>query len=285
MNKYKLKNIIFWLLPIILVAGVLFAIQFNRIHRMLESKNSNAANVESQGKLKNNNIDPELLKKPVPQVPILMYHYIRDFNNPSDKLGISLSVSPAKFQEQLNWLTSHNYQTINFDNLVAWRKHQFAIEKKPVIITFDDGFDDGYVNALPVLEANRQIAVFYIVSSWIDQPGRLTRQQILSLDQKGMMIGCHSAHHLNLETGSSNVVEQELSQSKTALEQFLGHPIVHLSYPAGRFGDNTISIEKSLGFQTAVTTMSGISTEKDDLFKLPRLRVTEQTNLDNILTN
>ena len=212
-----------------------------------------------------------------------MYHYIRDYNDPADQVGINLSVSKTTFEKQLKYLKDSGYQTINFKQLANIYQNETKPPDKPIILTFDDGYDDAHTNAFPTLAKNNFIGVFYIITSQIGKSQRMTKNQIIELDKAGMIIGSHTSTHPNLSTLSLDSEKSQINDSKSTLEQILGHPIYDFCYPSGKFSDTTISLLKSASYKTAVTTQNAISSAQSDLFKLPRIRVQNNTNLEKVL--
>lgn len=105
-----------------------------------------------------------ITRKDAQKALILMYHQICDrTNDPWD-----LAVQPEKFDRQLNHL-KRNYTVVSLDELVdCVRKHE--ISNKMVAITFDDGFEDNYLNAAPLLEAYNLPASFFISTGQLSNP-------------------------------------------------------------------------------------------------------------------
>jgi hypothetical protein len=88
------------------------------------------------------------------RVPILEYHYIRVNPNPRDQLGFNLSVTPTNFSAQMDWLASHGYHPITFDDLHAYFEGKEPLPARPVVLTFDDGYLDFFTTAFPILQAH-----------------------------------------------------------------------------------------------------------------------------------
>lgn len=209
-------------------------------------------------------------------IPILMYHYIRDYQDPNDKVGVNLSVRPAIFTRQLTLLRERGYTTITFDDLTQ------PLPEKPIILTFDDGYTDAYTAALPELERQGMKAVFYIVSQFIDQPNYVTTDQVKMLDAAGMEIGSHTLDHADLSKINAARQGSELKQSKEQLEELLGKPVTAFCYPAGKYNQTTIGLAKVIGYQTATTTKPGVAIGDDynsRPFELQRIRVTNGIDL------
>ena len=281
-NKYLFSRLILsCLILTLIIAGVVFYLRQNQTNASTNI-NSNSAQSETTPKI-DANLDAD--KIAITNVPILMYHYIRDYKDQSDLIGIDLSVSPQIFDQQMTYLTQNNYQTITPSQMIDGFSGNFKIQnsKKPIIITFDDGYDDAYTNAFPILLKHNFNAVFYIISGQIGQNERMNREQIIDLDKKGMIIGSHTVSHPSLTELSNDILVQQLSNSKSNLEQLISHQIVDFCYPAGKYNDNVVSFLKTVGYKTAVTTESDVANLNSDNYKLPRIRVKSSTNFANIL--
>jgi peptidoglycan/xylan/chitin deacetylase (PgdA/CDA1 family) len=209
-------------------------------------------------------------------VPILMYHYIRDFTDTTDQLGMNLSVSPATFTAQLKAIKQAGYTPITFKDLGK------DLPAKPIILTFDDGYADAYSAAFPILKEQRATAVFYIVSGLMNKDRYVTDGQVKEMDTAGMEIGGHTVSHRNLSAMSESAQRAELHDSKTTLEQLIGKTVDAFCYPAGRYNDTTLALAKEIGYTTATTTMPGIATGSDikrTPYELVRIRVTNTTDV------
>lgn len=214
------------------------------------------------------------------EVPILMYHYIRDASGES-QLGKNLSVWPENFDKQIKGLADNDYVSIKMTDLADPDKKiisQIYFEKKkPIVLTFDDGYADAYTNAFPVLKKYQMIGTFYIIRDYVGRPEYMNQDQINELADAGMEIGSHTLSHPSLEKLSEADQKTQIVDSKESAASFC--------YPAGKYNDQTVSLVKDAGYTTAVTTNIGIATEKSDLLKLPRVRVEDgsaQVLLDKI---
>lgn len=211
-------------------------------------------------------------------VPIFMYHYIRDYSDGNDPIGVNLSVSPKRFEQQVSWLQSSGYQTVS----VHFLKYPNPISLKPIILTFDDGYQDAYTNAFPILQKYHIMGVFYIIVNKVGTPGYLTWDEISSMQDAGMVFGSHTLTHPNLETLSIEQIHQELQESKDILSQKLGHLVTDFCYPSGKYNDAVVRELQSDQYETATTTYGGIATTKDDMLTLKRIRIMENTNIQFI---
>jgi len=258
MNK---KIILLVLIGLILVAfgGLIFWRHYHQ-PKSAETKTTNTTTPE-----------PTVVNYPKPEsydVPILMYHYIRNAENESD-LGKNLSVSPANFEDQLKWLKENNYDTIKVSDLAdpdlkAVSKIIYD-KKKPIVLTFDDGYEDAYTAALPVMQKYEFIGTFYIIRNSVDKAEYMNQSQIDKMVEAGMEIGSHTLSHIDLSTADSSDQRKQIFESKETTTTFC--------YPSGKFNVATVSLVKEAGYTSAVTTKSGIANQSSNLFELPRIRM------------
>jgi peptidoglycan/xylan/chitin deacetylase (PgdA/CDA1 family) len=211
-------------------------------------------------------------------IPILMYHYIREYYNSNDPIGKNLSVAPEKFEEHLAWLKDNGYQSV-FPNFFI---NPEPISFKPVILTFDDGYQDAYDNAFPILQKYQMAGMFYLIVNKVGTPGYLTWDEISEMQKAGMSFGSHTLTHPDLRNLAAAILEREIKESKEVLEQKLGQAITDFCYPSGKYNSGIIKVLEALGYQTAVTTESGIAGLKDNPFLLKRFRITENTDIQAI---
>jgi peptidoglycan/xylan/chitin deacetylase (PgdA/CDA1 family) len=207
-------------------------------------------------------------------VPILMYHYIRPLpSSYSDWLGYKLSVSPASFHEQLDWLATNGYHPVDFSDLRAYFAGTRVLPSKPVVITLDDGYADLYSTAYPLLKLYGFKAVAYIVTMFVGQSRYVTAEQIVEMDHNGIQIASHTLNHANLARTSQYLVTYQLTASKAWLEGLLQHPVLDFAYPSGKFSSQVVNALQATGYDTAVTEMSGTYHSRDDRYTWTRVRV------------
>ena len=219
------------------------------------------------------------------RLPILMYHYIR--TPPSirvDPLGYRLSVAPDVFQSQMDWLYVNGYHPVTFNQVRAYFSGAQPLPSKPVVITLDDGYNDLYTAAFPILRAHGFTAVAYIVSSFVDWPAYATHSQIVEMDRAGIEIASHTVHHANLAGMSYGGAMNELVQSKQWLEQLVGHPVVDFAYPSGKYSWQTVQAVQQAGYDTAVTENVSITHSYADRYLWTRVRVGGGESLEDFVS-
>lgn len=223
--------------------------------------------------------------RPTVRVPILMYHYIRVNPNRSDRLGFNLSVTPADFSRQMDWLAANGYHPVDFDDVRGYLLGQEDLPSRPVVLTFDDGYRDMYTTAFPILRSHRFKAVSYIVSGFVNSPQYVTADQVREMDVNGIQIGAHTVSHADLTGVSAPDLRREVFDSKASLEALVGHPVLDFCYPTGRFNDAVVRMVQEAGFQTATTTQSGVAHSAAERFAWTRVRASGGESLEQFISD
>ena len=203
------------------------------------------------------------------EVPILMYHYVRHVDKNADPLGWNLSVTPELLDQQLAYLAAENYNTIHLEDLLEGK-----IPENPIVLTFDDGLEDFYTDAFPLLKKYDFTASNGIVTEFIGAPAHMNLEQIQEIHEAGIELSSHTLTHADLETSASEEVRRQVKDSKSYLDQTFGLNIRILVYPAGRFDEEAVQILKEEGYELAVTTQYGeANLLEDEILLLPRIRI------------
>jgi peptidoglycan/xylan/chitin deacetylase (PgdA/CDA1 family) len=192
------------------------------------------------------------------RVPILMYHYIRVAPNPADRIGVDLSVAPEMFVAQMDYLQREGYQTVTLAQLRRAIRGEEGLPPRPVVLTFDDGYEDFYHVAWPVLREHGFSSTLFVVTGLVGQPGYVTRAMVRELSDSGLVeIGSHTVSHPDLTTVSPDRLQREVRLSKRHLEEWTEQPVTSFCYPAGRSHAGVVAAVRAAGYDVAVTTRSG----------------------------
>lgn len=219
-------------------------------------------------------------------VPILMYHYIRINPDPTDAVGFSLSVTPTDFASQMEYLATHNYHTITIVQLVQSLQTGTPLPSHPIILTFDDGYDDFYTVAYPILQHYQLKAETYVITGFVGQPRYMSWGMLKMLAKDPLItIGSHTLHHLDLTTLSLSSIESELMQSKQTLEQQLGINITDFCYPSGKVNSLVMAEVHKAGYLDATTTQTGSEHTQDSALLLNRIRISGGETLQTYITS
>lgn len=264
----KLGQVSVLLLGTLLILITATAIFLFVLERQLARDES--ANANTVGSVPHRTPTPSpLVRQPItPPVPILLYHYVRDYQNPHDWLGEGLSISPQGFAGQLDSLKQDGYQTVTFVDIAQGR-----IPAKPVMITLDDGQADAFTAAYPALRERGMRAVFYIVLGFVDTPDHVTWENVKELAAAGMEIGAHTMTHPELPKLTAEAQHQEIVGSIETIQSKLNRQVVSFAYPYGLYNQTSLDILRGTNIFWAVTTNGGIAREGLEPLALPRLNM------------
>ena len=207
-------------------------------------------------------------------VPILMYHVIA--RAPAATPFPQLWVPPRAFRAQLAALAAAGYTGVTLGQVFAAWDHGAPLPRRPVVLSFDDGYASDATRAAPVLRRLRWPAVLNLAIRNVGRGGiRLRALRRLVAD--GWEIDSHTVHHPDLTTLPGARVRAELVDSRAWIRHTLGAPARFFCYPAGRFDAALVAAVRAAGYRGATTELPGRAAPGDDRFELPRLRVSAGT--------
>jgi peptidoglycan/xylan/chitin deacetylase (PgdA/CDA1 family) len=203
-------------------------------------------------------------------VPILMYHVLAPPlpNTPYP----DLYVRPADFRAQVAWLAAHGYHAVTLRQVYDWWRGAQALPRKPVVLTFDDGYHSDFTVALPTLRARRwpgvlNLEVQNLKPVWGTRPGMVRK-----LIAAGWEIDAHTMTHPDLTTVGPAELRFQVAGSRTAIRRTFHVPAQFFCYPAGRYDDAVVAAVRAAGFLGATTETEGFA-RPGSLFTLDRVRV------------
>ncbi|MCB9800531.1 MAG: glycosyltransferase [Candidatus Omnitrophica bacterium] len=214
---------------------------------------------------------------------ILLYHSI-DETKASD-----MSVTPSSFEEQITFLNAH-YPIVNLSKAVEMIQTGERSDKRHVSITFDDGYEDNFLYAFPVLKKMNLPAAIFLLSRHeggeyrtphledsVNHPSRLLNwDQVREMAAGGIEFGSHGERHLRLKDLALAGLENEIIRSKETIENLLAHSVDFFSYPYGTFRDfdaRAVDMTAKCGYKAALTAVYGANPPGTDLFQLRRINV------------
>ena len=204
-------------------------------------------------------------------VPILMYH---SFQVEEDKL--IPYVSPEIFDHQMEFLVKNHYSVVGPDKAIAYMTGLEKMPAKTVVITADDGHENFYLNAYPILKKHNLPATFFIATDNIGTKGYLSWKQLREMSDSGLItIGSHTKSHPWIPTISVDEKKlwDELAGSKEILEEGLGKSVDFFCYPAGAFNDLAKETLKKAGYKGAFTTNPARKSDMGDIYAIRRIKM------------
>ena len=202
--------------------------------------------------------------------PILEYHTVTDHPDPD---AVRYNVKPDDLAAQLDYLIENGYTTITMLDFIEAKNARLTLPPKPVMLTFDDGYEDNYTNLLPLLEARNMKAVVYVVANQIGHDGYLSFDQLKDMQTRGIEIENHTADHLPLDELTHDEIVYEVRDSKIYLEWSGLNTVYSLSYPNGAYNDEIVDILRQENYFTAVTGDPGLNNFSTDQLKMCRVNI------------
>jgi len=220
-------------------------------------------------------------------LPILMYHQI-DVSPPRGTPLRGLVVAPRSFAWQMRMLKLMGYQGLSMNQLGPYLRGQKV--GKVVGITFDDGYRNNLIHALPVLQQIGFAATCYVVSralgktnAWdaaigVPTQALMNLQDLRAWSDAGMEVGSHTREHADLTTLAPQAAREQIFGAKQDLEDALGREVGHFCYPYGRFLPEHCDWVRDAGYQSATTVRRGRAEPNADMFRLPRVLMARTTH-------
>lgn len=184
---------------------------------------------------------------------VLMFHHVTDeFVDTIE----SCKCSVGRFEQIICQLREDGYRLISMDELLCL-KNRSRSDDKVAVITFDDGTEDMFVNAYPILKRMAVPFIVYVTTDFVNRAGYINDKQLDALNHEPLCsIGSHTISHPMLRYAKT--AYDEILQSKKVLERRLGKTVEHFAYPYGKVGAvslRNIRMAKKAGYKSAVGTL------------------------------
>ena len=204
-------------------------------------------------------------------VPVLNYHQVNDTEQNS------MTITTEQFAAQMQYLHDAGYTPITIaDMLAAWDDNA-PLPKKPVIITFDDGYMDNYRHAFPILQQHNFKATIFVVTDYINTyPNYLTWDDAYVMQQSGLIeFESHTLSHQDLtKTKSEENIRWQLSGARQALAWHLKKDSRFLAYPGGVCDKRSMQLTEDIGYKAAFTVHYGLCDPQSSYrYALPRIPI------------
>ncbi len=207
-----------------------------------------------------------------------MYHRIVPTSEAGNSLP-DLVVSPETFAAQMRALRDAGWHSITLATLAGAMETDRTIPAKTFVITFDDGWSDGYNYAFPIMREFGFVGTYFMVSSRIDRTEFLSTQEMRTLAAAGDEIGNHTENHVSLSTLPLRRVKQEVENGSEQIAKAIGHRPVSLAYPMGGVSTpDAIVVSQIADIKIAVTTKWGKTETWFERYNTPRVRVHPNTD-------
>jgi len=214
---------------------------------------------------------------------ILMYHII---NKPESVAEVKYACPPEIFDNHMQQLKLNGFNPVSLEQIEQHLLFNKALPEKAVAITLDDGFEDNYIHAFPILAKHNIPATIFLASGFLESTNQWMTQsqgftirkmlnwdQIREMDKHNISFGAHTISHPKLPELNIDSSTYEISASKNTIEENLGKVCKHFAYPYGLFNSENRNSVKTTGYTLACSTRSGFNNKERDPFVLHRIEV------------
>jgi len=193
------------------------------------------------------------------RVPIFVYHSVRPHLDKETVLQDAYDVTPELFEKQLQYLRDNNYSVITMKELNKFmdKTEKKDISKKQVVLSFDDGWENQYTYAYPLLKKYDMTAIFYVYTQPLGYKHFLSWSQLQEMSAAGMEIGSHTLTHPLFKNVGESELTHEIVDSKKELEKKIGLPIYDFAAPFGYSNAHIESVVESAGYKSGRTIYRG----------------------------
>ena len=228
-------------------------------------------------------------------LPILAYHKVADAPAPCSSIWVTRQV----FARQMAALHAYGYIAVSFRDIVHFKTRGAALPPRPVILTFDDGYECVYSVARPILNRYGFKATCFLSTDYIGTVQRrdnswdggdsgcpssmMLWQEAAAMLAEGHSFEAHTLSHPRLSALHPLQAYREMGGSKTEIESRLGAAVTCFAYPFGAGAGNTLLrfLAARAGYQAAVSYKTGMaSLANSDIMALPRIKITQEHAAD-----
>ena len=251
----------------------------------------------------------EAAQKPI-ELPVLMYHSI---NSRESRAG-DYVITPAALRGDLEWLRDNGYQTVVVQDLLNYVETGTPLPEKPVMITFDDGYYNNYLNAFPLLQEFQMKAVISIIVSETDKYSQLdenrenyshlTWGQIGEMMESGLVEFQNHSYdlHKNSKSGGRKgigkrkgesteeyqaAIREDVEKGQLRFVEMTGYAPTAFTYPFGAVSEDSYPVLEELGFRATLDAQGKVfrlTREAECLRRIPRYNRPWGTTAEQIIT-
>jgi peptidoglycan/xylan/chitin deacetylase (PgdA/CDA1 family) len=216
-------------------------------------------------------------------VPILMYHVINP--PPPGAPFPGLYVPAAEFAEQMHALASAGFHAVTMDQMwAAWSEGAPLPAGKPIVLTFDNGYQSQYTNALPVLRQLGWVGVENLQLTGLPpSQGGLSSAQIRGLIGAGWELDTQGFSHADLIALDPSQLHYQVAVARSEVQRLYHVPVNWFCYPSGHYDAAVVEAVRAAGYRGSTTVVPGWAQSGGDPYRLPRLRVLGGTTGSQLL--
>jgi peptidoglycan/xylan/chitin deacetylase (PgdA/CDA1 family) len=225
------------------------------------------------------------------RIPILMYHGVADEG--PDALA-RFRLTPAAFAGQMAWLRANGFHAVRSEQLEESIANRQPFVGRPVLITFDDGFQNFADHAWPILRANDLTAEVFLVTDLVGESAKwdadigpptplMDAGTVRRLAAEGAFFGSHMATHCAIDGLSSADLAAELLRSRLFIERWTGRPTMAFAAPFSVTDRRLGRLARECGYRVGFGRRHGPADLDSDLIDLPRIEIRGDRSLDDFV--
>jgi peptidoglycan/xylan/chitin deacetylase (PgdA/CDA1 family) len=213
-----------------------------------------------------------------------MYHVINP--PPPGAKFPGLYVSAQEFSEQMSALVGAGYHAVTMDQMLAnWTRGTPLPKGKPVVLSFDNGYQSQLTNAEPVLQRLGWVGVENIQLTGLPpSQGGLSQAQVSQLLADGWELDTQGISHADLIALSPSALHEQVFTAREQLQRRYRVPVNWFCYPSGHYDQAVVEAVKAAGFVGSTTVVPGWASPSEDPYRLSRLRVLGGTSGQALLS-
>jgi peptidoglycan/xylan/chitin deacetylase (PgdA/CDA1 family) len=216
-------------------------------------------------------------------VPVLMYHVIAA--PPAGAPFPGLYVAPQQFAEQMHALKDAGWHAVTLDQVQSYWRHDVPLgTSKPIVVSFDNGYQSQFTRALPVLRALGWVGDENIQLTGLPpSQGGLGAGEVRGLLAAGWELDTQGISHADLIALSAQQLHYQVATARQILQRRYHVPVNWFCYPSGHYDATVVAAVKAAGFAGSTTVVPGWAHPDDDPYRLHRLRVLGGTSGQQLL--
>jgi peptidoglycan/xylan/chitin deacetylase (PgdA/CDA1 family) len=198
-----------------------------------------------------------------------------------------LWVAPERFAEQMQAVEDAGYTAITMRDAEDYWAGKRRVPRKPIVLTFDDGYRSHVDVALSELEKRDWPGVLYLEVAALKKPGAegISRAAVRELIDAGWELGAHTMTHPDLTTLDAPALAEEVAGSRKLLRERFGVAVDAFCYPAGKYDETVIAAVDDAGYASATTVEEGLAGPGDEPFTRHRIRVNGSDSGATVVAN
>lgn len=270
-RKIKKYIIIVVTAIVLAVCGIVIFKYYNSYERTAYSKEISSL------KIYNGVNSSKAVKYNNESIPVLMYHSISNENDNN-----LMKVPKDQFSSQMKYLKDNGYYTLSANEFYNFIVNDVPVPKKSVLITFDDGYQNQYDNAYPILKKYKFHATMFIITNYLDKGTLyLKSNELKEMSDNGIDIESHTLNHAKLDKLSYSDQLANLKDSKDKLENICGKAVRFIAYPYGYFNINTVKACQKADYLMGFTTSGKWANTEKGVYAVNRIYVFPYYSMDN----